>query len=73
MLYEEDAVEVVDFVAEGARQKILSANFKSLALDVLRFHGDKLGANDVAAKAGDGKAAFFFPNFALGVGDLGIG
>src|SRR5260370_9155946 len=73
MLDEKNAVEVVDFVAEGAGQKIFAANLERFALGILRFYGDELRADDVAAKAGNGEAAFFFALFAFGVNDLGIG
>src|SRR5919109_5059248 len=67
MLQKENSVEVVDFVAKRAGQKVLAANFERLAFDVLCFDSDKLGAHDVAAKAGNGEAAFFFADFAFGV------
>src|SRR4029077_16271937 len=59
MLQEEDAVEVVNFMAEGAGQKIFAANLKRLALEILRLYGDEMGADDVATKTGDRQTAFF--------------
>src|SRR6266850_4948030 len=72
MLDEEDAVEVIDFVAEGASQEIFAADFKGFSFGVLRFYSDKLGAQDVAAETWDGEAAFFFALFAFSVNDLWI-
>src|SRR6266849_7708347 len=73
MLDEEDAVEMIDLVAEGAREKVFPANLEAIAFGVLRFYGDELRANDIAAKAGNGEAAFFFALFAFGVDDFRIG
>src|SRR6266404_4754068 len=73
MLDEEDAVEVIDFMAEGASQEIFAADFESFAFGVLRFYSDKLGAQDVAAETWNGEAAFLFALFAFSVNDLGIG
>src|SRR5467141_2290860 len=73
MLEKEDAVEVIDLMAEGARQEIFAANFVVLAFGVLGFHGDKLRADDVTAEAGNGEAALFLADFSLGVNDFGIG
>src|SRR5690242_8862374 len=72
MLQEEDAVKVVDLMAKRARQEVFTTNFKGFSFHVLRFDGDKLWANDIAAKAGNGEAAFFFPDLAFGVCDLRI-
>jgi len=44
MLDEEDAVQVIDFVAEGASQEIFAADFERIRLWRLRFYSDKLGA-----------------------------
>src|SRR5712675_3051463 len=73
MLDEEDAVQVIDFVAEGASQEIFAADFEGFSFGVLRSYGDKLRAQDVAAETWDGEAAFFFALFAFGVNDFGIG
>src|SRR5260370_6783797 len=73
MLDEKNAVEVVDFVAEGAGQKIFAANLERFALGILRFYRDELRADDVAAKAGNGEAALFFALFAFGAYDFGVG
>src|SRR5258708_11353065 len=73
MLDEKNAVEVVDFVAEGAGKQVFAANLERFAFGILRFYGDELRRDDVAAKAGYGEAAFFFALFAFGVNDLGIG
>src|SRR5690242_16336230 len=72
MLQEEDAVEVVDLVAEGAGEKIFAANFKGFALGVLRAYGHELRADDVAAKAWNGEATLFLADFALRVNDFRI-
>src|SRR5216684_4189978 len=73
MLEKENAVEVIDLMAEGAGEKIFAANFVGLAFGVLSLHGDKLRADDVAAKAGNREASLFFADFSLGVNDFGIG
>src|SRR6266566_5009806 len=73
LLKQEDAIEVIDFMAEGARQEVFAANFKRLAFDVLCFHSDELRTHDVAAKAGNREAALFLADFAFGVGDFGVG
>ncbi len=72
MLEEEDAVEVIDFVAEGAGEEIFAADFERFTFGVLGFDRDELRADDVAAEAGDGEAAFFFAFFSFEVDDLGI-
>src|SRR5712692_9667858 len=72
MLQKEDAIEVIDFMAEGAGKHVFTADFKRLAFDVLGFHGDKLRADDVTAEAGNREAAFFLADFTLGVSDFGI-
>ena len=64
---------MIDFVAEGASEKILAANLEGFAFDVLRADRDELRSDDVAAKAGNGKAAFLFANFAFGMDDFRIG
>src|SRR6476661_7319591 len=46
MLDEEDTVEVIDLMAEGAGQQIFAANFEGFAFGVLGLHGDKLRAQD---------------------------
>ena len=51
MLDEKDAIEVVDFVAEGAGEQVFAADLEGFALGVLRAHGDELRAQNVAAKA----------------------
>src|SRR5215469_5579185 len=72
MLKEEDAAEVVDFVAKGACQKVFAANLKRFAFHVLRFHRDKLRAHDVTPESRNGEAALFFANFALSVSDFRV-
>src|SRR5260370_34053868 len=67
MLDEKNAVEVIDFVAEGAGKEVFAADLERLAFGVLRFYGDELGPGDVAAKAGDWDAAFFLALFTFGV------
>src|SRR5690242_10635896 len=73
MLQEEDAVEVVDFMAEGTGKEILAANFENLAFGILSFDGHKLRADDIAAESGNGEATFLFAIFAFGMNDFGIG
>src|ERR1700691_2200760 len=57
VLNKENAVQVIDLVAERPRQQILAANLKRLAFEVLRFHGDKLWPHHIAAKPRNGQAA----------------
>src|SRR5712692_10551607 len=73
MLDEKNAVEVIDFVAEGTSKQVFAADLERLAFGVLRLYGDELRPDDVAAKAGNGEAAFFFALFTFGVNDFGIG
>src|SRR5260370_42334744 len=73
MLDEENAVEVIDLVAEGAGKQVFAGNLERLALGILRFYGDELRPDDVAAKAGNGEAAFFFALFAFSMNDFGLG
>src|SRR5262245_21883387 len=63
MLQEEDAVEMVNFVAESPGEEIFAPNFERLALQVLRSHGHKMWADDVAAEPRDREAAFLFAFF----------
>src|SRR5258708_32712396 len=72
MLEKEDAAEMIDLVAESAREKIFAANFVGLALSVLGLHGDKLRTNDIAAETGNRETTFFFTNLPFGVNDFGI-
>src|ERR1700687_5465785 len=73
MLDEENAVEMIDFMAEGAGEEVFAADFKGFALGVLRPDSYKLRAQDVAAEAGNGEAAFFFALFTFGVNNFGVG
>src|SRR5258708_22426678 len=73
MLDKENGVEVIDFMAEGAGQEVFAADFKGLALGVLRFDGHKLRAQDVAAETGNGEAAFFFALLAFSVNNFWVG
>src|ERR1700691_5411543 len=58
-LNKENAVQVIDLVAERPRQQILAANLKRLAFGVLRFHGDELSRHLIAAKPSCGEASVF--------------
>src|SRR6266849_6493183 len=73
MLDEENAVEVVDFMAEGAGEEVFATDFKKFALGVLRLDSDKLRAQDVATEAGNRKATFFFALFTFGMDDFRVG
>jgi hypothetical protein len=44
MLDKENAVEVIDFMAEGTGQEVFSTDFKGFAFGVLRSDGYKLRA-----------------------------
>src|ERR1700679_2033423 len=70
---EEDAVEVIDFVAEGAREQAFAAAFELGARRVLRADSDILRTFDVATKTWEREAAFFFALLAFGVNNFGIG
>ena len=72
VLQEQDAVEVVNLMTEGAREEFLASNLENLSPGVLRADGHKLRANDVSAEAGDREASFFFALFALRVDDFGV-
>src|SRR5579863_9156031 len=69
---EENAVEVIDFVAKGARKETLAAHFKFFTRRIVSMHSDILRARHVAAETRHRKAAFLFALFALGVNDLRI-
>src|ERR1700730_1840161 len=73
MLNEENAVKVIDFVAEVASEKIFAANFNGIALVGVRFDGYKLRGQDIAAEFGNGEAAFLFALFAFSVNNFGVG
>src|SRR4029077_11207272 len=73
VLDEENAVEMVDFMAERAGEEVLAADFKGFTLGVLRFDRDELRAQDVAAEAWNGEAAFFFALFPFGMDDFRVG
>src|ERR1700730_6029980 len=72
VLDEEDAVQVVDLMAERAGQQIFAANLERLALSILRLYGDELRPDHVTTKAGNGQAAFLLALFAFVVNHLGI-
>src|SRR5438477_240808 len=63
MLQKQDAIEVIDFVAEGAREQIFAANFK-------RFTGQILRATALVSCAAFGSAGFVFAEGASEVVDL---
>src|SRR6266478_3896682 len=65
VLQEKNSVQVIDLMAERARQQVFAANFKRLALGVLRLDGHELRTHHVSAKPRNREAAFFFANFAL--------
>src|SRR5271156_5662696 len=69
---EEDAVEVVNLVAEGAGEQAFAAAFERSARRILRANGDVLGALDVTAESGQREAAFFFALLAFGINNFGI-
>src|SRR3984885_4753536 len=69
---EENSVEVIDLVAERARQQSLAAHLEFFSRGILRAHGHVLRPRDVSAKARDRKAAFFFALLSFGVNDLRV-
>src|SRR5713226_1007858 len=72
VLQKQNSVQVIDFVAERTRQQVFAANFKGLALGVLRFDGYKLRPHHISAKARNREAAFLLANFAFRVNHLWI-
>src|ERR1700730_6407088 len=56
VLEKKDSIEVIDFMAKGACQKVFAANFKELALGVLCFDGHKLRPQHISAEARNGQA-----------------
>ncbi len=56
---EENAVQVIDFVLEGAGQKLLTGKLDALAVLILRFHDLPCGAGNGLAETGDAEATFF--------------
>src|SRR5271170_1341254 len=72
MLQEKNSVQVIDFMAERARQEIFAANLERLALEVLRSHGDELRTNNVSTKPWNRKAAFLFADFPFGMDNFWI-
>src|SRR6266404_7587317 len=73
MLDEENAVEMIDLVAEGAGQEVFAADFEGFTLGVLRSYCDELRSQNVAAKTWNGETAFLFTLFAFGVNDFRVG
>lgn len=72
MVQKENAVQVVDFVLEGAGEEFFAGDFKGVAFDILGLDGDVGGAADIFAEAGDGQAALFADLLALLLGNLGV-
>src|SRR5580698_9348547 len=70
---EQDAVQVIDLVAESTGEQAFAAAFELGARRVLRADGDVLRTFDVATKPWQRKAAFFFALLAFGVNNFGIG
>src|SRR5260221_1683814 len=66
------AIQVVGFVAEGARQQFFARVFEKFAFCVLRPHGYFLRPGYVFAKFRNAEAAFVLRDAALGVNDLRI-
>src|SRR5271170_5227341 len=69
---EEDAVEVIDFVAKRARQHSFAAHFEFFAGGVMRAYGHILRPRNVRAKTRHGEASFFFALLAFGVNDFRV-
>jgi len=65
-------VEMIGFVEQGAGQQLLASFFEDFSLEILRAHGDLIGAGNVLAKVGDTEASFALLVLALGVDDYGI-
>ena len=69
---EEDAVQVVDLVADGAGQVLLGVELERLAREVLRPHGDRQRAVHLVGDPGQGEAPLGVGLRALAPDDLGI-
>src|SRR5271156_4178736 len=69
---EEDAVEVIDFVAKCARKQAFAAHFEFFSRSVMRAYGHILRPRNVCAKPRHGEASFLFALFAFGVNDFRI-
>src|SRR5271154_977514 len=69
---EEDAVEVIDFVAKRARKQSFAAHFEFFARSVMRAYGHVLRPSNVRAKPRHGEASFFFALLPFGVNDFRI-
>src|SRR5580698_5729392 len=70
---EQDAVQVIDLVAESTGEQAFAAAFELGARRVLRADGDVLWTFDVAPKTWEREAAFFFALLAFGVNNFGVG
>ncbi len=72
MIDEKHALQVVVFVEDDAGKKAVTLDEVGVALDVLEFHFDVGVADDFAANAGEGEAAFFVGGLGLLGGDLRV-
>src|SRR5215469_3881264 len=57
---EKNTIQMVDFVAESAREQPFTAHFKFFPGRVLRAHRHKLRTQDMPAESGQREAAFLF-------------
>src|SRR5437879_12640448 len=63
VLQKKNSVQMINLMAEGARQQVFAANFKLFAFRVLRLDGHKLWPHHIPAKASNREAAFLLGNF----------
>src|SRR6267143_3469305 len=72
VVQKKNSIQVIDLMAKSPRQQVLAANFKGLALGILRLDGYKLRPQHVTAKPRNREAAFFLANFAFRMNDFRI-
>src|SRR6266704_2633375 len=69
---EQDAVEVIHFVLNGAREKAFRLDHALAAVAIEAAYRQRLRSRDGRVKAGHAEAAFFFELHALTMDELGI-
>src|SRR5580700_7591854 len=67
-----DAVEVIDFVLEGAGEELCALHLEPVAIEVLRFDGDFGRTRDLVANVRQAEAAFFSVLLAFSMNDFRI-
>src|ERR1700689_4928910 len=72
MLNEENSVQVIDLMAEGARKQSLTAHFVCFSLQILRADRHVRRPEHRAAKSGQRKASFFLSLIAFDAYDFWV-